>query len=1419
MKTINALSSKIIKSNNIDIIEKIILYRMVLISIYEITSTTLFKIEGDITSYLADNDYIIFPMIDFINERSIDSISFDGTYTNITLNAAVLDSTYLNTYIGIKNDISEKLIKDGIKDVIIGIEGINLNSFDSGKLDFITDNSDGYFNNSNKTGIMNLSYIYFVKYTIYLKGSGDMPVVYFGGMVSNTESAPDYYNRNYMFRCYGHSKELERYPTYSVCDTESRDLIFISGMSINNFISSDQSEEGVKTIKFMPFTTGELSGITVKSVSIDTLPGIKKLEFKYPNKLKWDNGDWNEIIASSVDSNGDATLTAYNTSTALVNFGSSGDLNSFPAFDSEIWVWVETKLRPVIVKEQGKPIAIFDDGSEEVLKIHFQTILKYDDSTGTYTDISDLLNSGYTKINLTAIFEAVDDEIIIIAPEVFWGIEFLFNNNSVGDVYEFYYSTGGNIFSAAMSSISNGLEDNSNNFTQAGVIRWNKNDGWTPNDITDNSTYSYKGFMIKIKKITSVSSGVNTYEVKRIIRMRGKNNDFLEIKIDQKYIATNDTEDNVILQNINDEWTVGIWYQNNTIKNLLAKTLNTANYDDSNIEIDDIKVVKPVRYFNIWGKLPRLNYKSNPSAIYSDGNVLYIGIGEELWIAYLDGTLIEKVATIYYNQNMDRELKIIQIWKSSNIIHIVATDYDYLYNNFSDSTSFDNPIDMLPDLCIWGIYEYDTLTEIITLITLFTEQTVIGKLCKRDGGTWSYGGFYYAAIGQQVANYSSLHDKGENLVVAYPQPLFTSFGATFGGNGKLYALHPSFGIDEASGQLPDWYFWNDYDHSGVEGISGPKFMSNMIEYCIEAHASNASTYVVIGICFSYGQKGCLMVNKTLNKVYTFDNAEFVPYVLRNITDNTTAHMAIYDRTAIPISHHWDETNGIIYFSYIHWYDLGTATKSYSYITRWKEFNAKLKNWDMVFAYDKTTDSYTDVTSDVNAGTNIADMFDEVDDALYIGSLNKFKSIVAKSLDDNGNDYRLEYFDGSTWQNIADTIVSPNLYTKNDFNPAIKRDWAETAVDGNTMYWFRIRMTIYDTTTGIDYCYLTEDVIWDSELDNSGELQRYMAIDFVKNDNENTLHGCMFNRETNDSYPYQWCYFVLDLSDNTLYISRTGNNFTFNPSLLYNKFVYNNIDHKVYCVTEDVRYKINSSVLISATYSSGVIILVQEGIPKNNEYGMIDLTIDSNGGIYGITKDKNYVLWEYNTEFYQRIELADFSSFDTIRDLINEFAKILNYNYIIHSERIIRFITRDSYNGNDILIWNENMVKSNPEFSNWEYFYDAVKVTYKNLINDEEGDKKNGFDIWLKKVLTINSPLIQNIHHAKLVSETAYAYYNNYRISVKDIFVNFLFYFENLDKVNIVMPSSLIDISSNIDFIINKITKNGNGFKLDVLEKI
>jgi hypothetical protein len=1428
-----------------DVLDRCILYQQYGENISEVNSVTEFEVTGDATSLLPAASTILFPLKEFTTEYTVSTSIYDApnnkTVITITASASLSSNDDIGRTVCLKIDITERLTKNGVGNVDQRIEGAELTDYDSGSMKIIVDNSDGYFHDKDGNGVFDSGDVFWFIYINGFKGDSNR-VNYFGGLVEPSIK-PNLYDRIVEFIVYGHSKELERYPAYRTVETDTEQMMMpnLVGVRVIRYTSSSRSEEGVKEIKFDPTSESDMEGVTVVKVSDDTLPGIKTLEFRAPYYFRWNFGDWTKVTTATVDDgdgandigNGNQKIFQKDGSGdsgyALVNFGYKNGLNEFPEYDTVKWVIVKLKdfSLPLIkdqqrdikdVIAQGKPTLIYDNGRKTTIYPFFPRITLYDATgAGSYSDVSDQLNEQLDILKpVVEVLNDTDDELIAVGTDKFFGIEFYISTpaSNITEI-KVYFSTGFQSWQE-MTLADNGLTDNTTRFSlgRNRSITWTSADNWQPNfiyadGVAEGSDY-VKGYMIRIVRISGSGSGAYLQYIKKMLLLKGTLGDFIEVVADNNRVPLVAKDDEVCIYRKNDgTFGVGTWYLCAAYQYLLEDMLDNVNYDSSKRTLLDTKTSLSTAGINVWGQPPKRDYNYEPHiAIKHTDNYVYLGIGTELWRAGIDGKL-EYLCT--FNVNVSpvltiNEIYITDIWFDTGVVYcLMVQQYDVLNQNVSNH-------------CVMGKYTVASrVAELISEDDANQQFCYPGQICVRHGTEVNDAGNWYTDFGQDVDG--SGRDVGENLVVPFKQIIS---GSIISDNNN--ALVPAVNVDSTPGdgpsRLPIWYFHDTPQGGGWGDNSGPYFNCPEGVYCVQDRASEAgSTYLRLWFKWKMGQQGLIIIDRTNHDVY------LIRYVAGDscyklLSLKTTSPGTIFNKWKswhvpdFPLCGDYDSNNDILYMSHVRWYDAGVTTKSYGYITAFN--NTKITDWGTVFKYNNTGAVYTDITSAVNAGTPQAAIYDEAGDIIYFGFDGRFNRLNF-DLSADTNTYVFEYYN-SAWVALENTPPDTTLDT---LEFTIPHDWIGSTVNSVTLFWIRVRCTVHVGNADLDDGRLLEYVLWDSQADETISNQRHMPLWIVHNPTENTLHGCAFNREWNHDYYFEWSYFVFRLDTNVMYRFRTGDNYTFVGSKIMKDFVFNSVDDDVYFMVEDIRYQEDEAFLAKASFntSTNALTLTQLATPSTRCWGSNGkLTVAANGQVFGITKGDEHVVWEFGTDLYPRMEIAQFGD-DNVKQVLSEFGKIINAHLFIKTEREISYVKRETYSSTESLTWGLNLRKKRFGIEYWEHYYDATIIKWSNPFTNESGKAKRGLSGWLKKILEIDSTYIQNQQLAELVIDDVADYFSTKRLFVRKMNGLYLNNLLLLMRYNVIIPSDILDLSSSKYFLITILGLVNKGNRYVIIEGV
>ena len=1144
----------------------------------------------------------------------------------------------------------------------------------------------------------------------------------------------------------------------------------------------------------------------IQSLSWDTQAGIKKLEFRYPDLFKWNGGAWTRVNLSDLDADGNYEMTDISGEKAVINFGSTDDMNEMPDRDDEMLVHVKPQDElgaQEMVSSVGIPVMRFDNGNWQPIKINFPLCLKL--ASAVYTDVSAEFGSPNLEDNVQ-ILNANSDEILIIAPEIFYGlIVRLTSTFSAGDL-SFYYSTGANTWSSEFTPDTEGTSD----FTdEEGRIIWGELDGWEVNDIIIDANTHYRGFMIKIKR-DSATGNCYMGEMKRLVRLIGESGDILTMEVNQDEIPVVDAFDEIIIayDDVEESWGWAMWYQQASLNTILEKMLDSSYYTTAKRSVTVMKKSTASSVFNIWGHSPEVNHKLHSTAVYyhSSSGYLYMGLGGsywcELWRTKLDGEweFLSRIENEWMSKGS--EFEIADIYVTVDVWFVVRERHGV----YHDGVKFN-----------YFLYYFDLTGMTLNLSSTPStfRESYSGQLSIRNGERYEGdSGNWWSSIGQLGTSTPQFGNHGENVCIPFRQLL--NPGVANNANQLQKADNLDSDCD-LTHYLFRFYFavWFTADRTGL------RYWTPMGYYAISDVAFDVTEGAVgdLEFGFDYGQRGSYLFNQTELNGYTFQ--EFTDagsltahrfYGLGSTNQAKYEKMMLYGSQNIPICSALHDNENDIFFGHTRWVDVGDDIRSYSYITKFKATGVIDASAVM---HDSTTGGFTEQTDNWNNDPTSMPNMNEVGDIIYIGlEFKRFRSVYVEMNGVHGT-YAYEYWNGSSWVTLED--IPANNIPDDIVCWSIPNDWAQTTVNGSDpQYYIRIRQT-GAANQGWSDAYILEYCLWDSEEDTGNEAM--MPVNMAFNPYDSNLYGCMFNRLTTGTYPFQWSFFACDMGatpgfSETVYHSRTGTNFTFNASFLMKDFQYNADDNTVYFVMENRRYDDRSSFVAKASGSASSPTMTKVGTPRENEWGQHFLHITSTGVMYGATKENN-VFWEYNDEFYPRVDIAKFDENSNYKNILESVVLIMNYYMFIHSDRTIDLFVRDTVNGTIALDWSTNLINTPPEFEYWEHKYDGIVVDWKDPISGLSGSKKRGFTNWLKKVLNISDTLIQSSHLADLIAADNYTYFNQYRIKASRIRTLFLTQLELIDKFTIFIPANIMDIDNTKEFLIDQIRINRSQKQLEL----
>jgi hypothetical protein len=1334
-------------------------------------------VSGDCTAFVIATKYILIPLHDMQITYLVNTVSYSSgsDETTITIASGTLDATMVDLEIARMYTVSygdvERMIE--MSPISFKTEGDTLNEFLADDVSFLFNNGDGFFSNKDDTGIFDQDDVFWVRVFTGYKYSSDR-ILFFGGIIDEESLVPNRSDKTFEITAFGHIKELERYPGYLITDI-SGEFVKISGLTIKSFEAGSNVQEGVKKIKYEPFSRGRIDGILIEKVSHDLIPGPKVLEFRYPFSWRFDSGPWVEIKdISDVNSNGNATLYAKGGSGsnlyAIVNFGTDTNLNNFPDRDEIMLVDIVSDDNiSNKVKDGGKPVLTFDEGQETDLIFTFPRVLIYDASLTTYTDKAD---SAADLEDYFEVLNATSDELIIIASAPFFGLDFLFNSFFSGATISLYYSVGGESWSGVMTSSNNGLADGTNDFANDGDILWNNVSGWRENYISIDASTDYRGYMIKI--VRSGGSGTcNVDLIRPVIRCRGKRNDFLNLKTNIHSLTTESVDDELIIRLINGAYLATTWFQNHATNDILSKVLNEAKYFAADQDLDSFKMQTAQPGITIWGRPPKYNYRKKPTALLVDGETVYIGVGNEIWKAEAQGGMSFLCAVKLTGYSI--------VW-----IVKEGTDLLFVADKLSIQTAGNDSL--------LRSFKYDLTTGLISELFTSSYSTYnSGRYFFREGYASEDATKYEIHIGHTGLGGFA----GENVTVPFRQIMTTINDCEVVQTGGLLSTG-------------DQKYKINYNTTNNRNYNAFQGHYRLIVTVYKATGDPAPS--PIGVVFSFGQQGTVIYDTTEKCFYYFRYLSNIAMYGADHSKNINKYSFLrFVRTYLDMPMCATYYNENVYLGFITWDEIAPAQRiSPSYLTQYKP-NGRVNNLAKVFRTSNGT-VFFDVTNDINNDTAFVQMGNN--EVLYVSSNRKFLSLYFNIQSTNlVATVNFDYWDGTAWSSLTQENDLSNLTQSGTITWAMPRDWTKDDFDTITSatedavdrYWIRVSLSSWTSGTA-DIIGLENrwHVLWDSQIDNSGNYDSFTPLWVSYDSLSYALHGCMFDKDETSNYGFDYLYFIYDILTETLYVSQTGSNFTFNPSMIIKDFVYDVNLGKTYAICEDIRYNEEPAFLISTIYNSGsgTITLTKESEIITGDWGSsCPMAMGNNNAVYGITKGQANYLWQYATDFYPRLLVANFGDMD-FRKICAEAATIISQVFTIRSNRKVVFYERTNYDGEKKLYEYEQLVDINP-VKRYKHVYDGIEVGWEDPLSGASGTSEYGNLGWRRKVLRIESVFIQNRFLADVVAEK-YANYFLTKRSELEAETTALIQAEERDRVQLIASSNNYDVDRNTWWLLNDI---------------
>jgi hypothetical protein len=313
--------------------------------------------------------------------------------------------------------------------------------------------------------------------------------------------------------------------------------------------------------------------------------------------------------------------------------------------------------------------------------------------------------------------------------------------------------------------------------------------------------------------------------------------------------------------------------------------------------------------------------------------------------------------------------------------------------------------------------------------------------------------------------------------------------------------------------------------------------------------------------------------------------------------------------------------------------------------------------------------------------------------------------------------------------------------------------------------------------------------------------------------ENSLHCSIFDRST-----MQYHYGIYDITNDKLYTTQTGDNFTFDNGMLIGSFGYDEVNEWMFSVCSDPRGYQKTAYVIRGTLSGTDIILEKIGTPSDSHKNSASLILGTDketgrvAGIVGpswtqvadnvsIDSDPQYEIWFASTWGYPRVPLASVTD-ESMREALVLLSQMGNQIVIPPaSSKIWGKVKQKVTSGSSqkTISGATNLIKVK-DFERYKFRFDGVRVSWNNPITKEKGNILRGRDGWNKKVLRINNSFVQNRNTAEYVLDQYGDFYLTLLQAVKFI-SPFLIEVEIGDLVDILARSNTYVDPDKIWFIL------------------
>lgn len=1196
---------------------------------------------------------------------------------------------------------------------------------------------------------------------------------------------------------YGHMKVMETVPFWKITK-ELGPLFTVTGVTLVEYTprTEGQTVQGVKSLKYKFPEDNPLKQLTVRTVEANYV-GLHWIHFSREElKFAYHDGAWTTLSLDTLGQDLDGGAAGDD---LVVDLSKYPDESGSVLLDVQRLESAEHFLAPYQAGEIGRATLCYDNGQVTECRDFFSAAVFYDGTN--YNDITaDLLMEDADAV---IVLEDSSDALFIGDSTIFTRINFAIKDALAGATLTVQYSKSFKVWKALTLT-----KDTTNNLTQNGYFRFVLPDDWHPTALETAGGAAVRSNKFWIKISINITSTLTLYYLKKNILLRGQLGDLLEVQVSEEGLPTQDQEDQVVIRERNAMDTtpiVATYYQCITTKAVAEKIADELGYPSSQRDLSRISNISlPAKAAIVLGNMPLLNYPKKPSCVkYVDAiSTLFVGVGGELW--KMEDSVGEWIKV--------GELAILSGW--CDIIRIeYGTDgriyafgaldpYPKTYPKFTDYNRANKAVAVATDVARTSFDYNRRISE--TVVGIQADMFNLGIECCRKGRYWSTDRNAVgsdAFIGQ---------DCGEQIAILYPQPVAAKIisgfvlydsesliSSTASGSGRFYfwSSNPGVGIaygSQFAGCPPGWY-------ALLDNKAGDGDMTD----CLFSHSFGQSYLLAwdptskIWLCNLYkrGTDTTFQLNGLDGALSSAGDINTTGYQCNDPGEDYWNWLALA---------YWEATRKFV-GAHTQWYEQAgsTSLKSFSYISRLYHCKDTVDNWpgpypfDRVWHYNATGPAYTDITSDMNAGSGSA-ILNEGNDAIYVGNINNmFFQILFKISGTPTPTWTLkyEYYNGSAWADL-DTCTDGDLQDETSglvdsgfVSWRVPRNWTQTTVNSVEAYYVRVRVHAYTSNNStIAGVLQAAEVVWNSQYETGREA--YEPIYLTVDTDLDVVHVVFA-----DKAALLWRYCVLELNSSWIptYSDIVVDQQSRDTRCL-KQIAYWSTQGKVYGVLCDLKHSYYPITLVEITYDGVTrdITMTSKGIldPLSFDIKNIPLCFSETRGIFGVSR--NGSIWNWTTIIIPQIGYAQLPKEANCREALNYIAQISNCWWYIKGQKYLVMESRATTPVYTKKLSHQHIVSIEP-VTRWQHLYDGVEVSWADMLPDrEEGTAQFGIFGYGKNTLSIDNPFIQDRYLAAHIAKTYGRFFTKLR-RARELKGTYLVQLEEGDGITLTLPTRYSDI--------------------------